>query len=371
MTTFDRRTTLSLVGSGMLALAGCSETADDADAGTADGTDDDGTEESDEGARDGQSTADADVSLGTELPSYASVLPETSGTGYFYGAIDVETMASLLEGSDAEGGDEPSDPLLGNPILVALYCSHAISLLGSSPSLEAYQANSKTNQSDDTKETFVFADGVYAFVGAYDFDGLTADLESADAYDPETVSGEYATYTDPETGEVVGVTDEVFAFSAPSGSDSDFDPVTAVERTVATAAGEREPKHAVDDGFAALLRAGANDGIALGLFTSNDEFAAETLESAADDADQLTFAFDAFEGANGLHQHLSVGNGESNDASARAIATYADAERLDRERLESESSLGADADSVTVAAVQDGTTAVVDAEYAGDLVDGE
>ncbi|AEH37967.1 hypothetical protein [Halopiger xanaduensis] len=365
MTTFDRRTALSLVGSGMLALAGCSETTDDADSGNGDGTDgpDDGTE-------DDQSTDDADVSLGTELPSYATVLPETDGTGYFYGAIDVETMASLLEGSDAEAGDEPSDPLLGNPILVALYCSHAIGLLGNSPSLEAYRANSETEQADGTQETFVFADGVYAFVGAYDFDGLTADLESVDAYEPETVASEYATYADPETGEVVGVTDEVFAFSAPSGSDSDFDPVTAVKRTVATAAGEREPKHAVDDGFDALLRAGENDGIALGLSTADDEFAAETLESAADDADQLTFAFDAFAGANGLHQHLSVGNGEGNDASARAVATYADAERLDRERLES-SSLGTDADSVAVAVVQDGTTAVVDAEYAGDLVDSE
>ncbi|GAB3663258.1 hypothetical protein [Halopiger thermotolerans] len=361
MTTFDRRTALSLVGSGMIALAGCSETTDSGNGDDADG--------SEEGTRGGQSTGDADVSLGTERPSYASVLPDTDGTGYFYGAIDVETMASLLEGSDAEAGTEPSDPLLGNPILVALYCSHAISLLGNSPSLEAYQANGETDQAEGTQETFVFADGVYAFVGAYDFDGLTADLEATSAYEPETVSDEYATYTDGETGEVVGVTDEVFAFSAPSGSDSDFDPVTAVERTVATAAGEREPKHAVDDGFDALLRAGANDGIALGLATTDDEFAAETLENASDDADQLTFAFDAFEGANGLHQHLSVGNGEGTDASARAIATYADADRLDIGRLESESALGTDADSVDIAVVRDGTTAVVDAEYAGDLVD--
>lgn len=367
MTTFDRRTALSLVGSGMIALAGCSETTDDADSINGNGTD-----SSDDGTEDDRSTGDADVSLGTELPPYASVLPDTDGTGYFYGAIDVETMASLLEGSDAEAGDEPSDPLLGNPILVAMYCSHAISLLGNSPSLEAYQANSETDQAEGTQETFVFADGVYAFVGAYDFDGLTADLEDGGAYEPETVTGEYATYADAETGEVVGVTDDVFAFSSPNENDSDFDPNAAVERTVATAAGEREPKHAVDDGFDALLRAGANDGIALGLSTTDDEFSAGTLENASDDTDQLTFAFDAFEGANGLHQHLSVGNGEGNDASARAVATYADAERLDADRLESESSLGTDADSVDVAVVRDGTTAVIDAEYAGNLIaDGE
>ena len=349
MTTLDRRTALALLGSATAALAGCSETADDADG-------------ADENADDGSAETTPDVSLDDSLPSYASVLPETDGTGYFYGAIDVETMASLLEGSDAEGGDEPTDPLLGNPVVVALYCSYALSLLGGSPSFDAYRANAEVD--DRGAETFVFADGVYAFAGAYDVDGFVSDLDAIDAYERVRVEDGYAVYSDGETGEVVGVAADAYAISYPNENDSDFDPVTAVERTVATAAGDRAPKHETDEEFADLLRAGAADGIALGLYTSEEEFADATLESAADDADQLTFAFDAFAGAYGVHQQLSVAD---DDATARAIATYADGDRLDVEALES--ALGTDADAAETAVVRDGTTAVIDAEYAGDLVE--
>ena len=354
MTTLDRRTALALLGSATAALAGCSETAEDADAGeNADGSDD---------ADEETAETQPDVSLDDTLPSYASVLPETDGTGYFYGAIDVETMASLLEGSDAEGGDEPTDPLLGNPIVVALYCSYALTLVGGSPSFDAYRANDEADERN--AETFVFADGVYAFAGTYDVDGFVSDLDAIDVYERERVADRYAVYSDAESGEVVGVAAGAYALSYPNENDPDFDPVAAVERTVATAAGDRAPKHETDDGFADLLRAGDDDGITLGLYTADEEFADATLESAADDAEQLTFAFDAFEGAYGVHQQLSIAG---DDAAARAIATYADADRVDVGALES--ALGSDADALETAVVRDGTTAVIDAEYTGDLVE--
>lgn len=348
MTALDRRTALALMGSATAALAGCSERVND-------------LAESDTGRSDGDDDARPAPPLDDSLPSYASVLPETDGSEYFYGAIDVETMASLLEESDAEGGDEPTDPLLGNPIVIALYCSYALTLLGNSPSFEAYRANGDETQG---AETFVFADGVYAFAAAYDLDGFVSDLDAADAYEQERLEDAYGVYSDPESGEVVGVAAATFALSYPNENDPDFDPVTAVERTVATAAGDRDPKHDTDDGFERLLRAGAADGITLGLHTSDNEFDPATLESAADDTNQLTFAFDAFGGSNGIHQQLSVAG---DDAAARAVVTYADADRLDLDRLES--ALGTDADGLETAVVRDGTTVVIDAEYTGNLVE--
>lgn len=352
--TVDRRTALSLLGSsiGLATLAGCSETSDDSSP-TA------GDEETDE-TNDTQETT---VSLDRTLPSYAAILPETEGTGYFYGAIDVETMASLLEDEDVEAGEEPTDPLLGNPIVVALYCAYAIELVGGSPSFEAFNSNNETAD-DETAETFLFADGVYAFAGTYDVEGFAAAIEERDAYTEEASAAASAVYVHDESGEVVGISDDVYALSYPNESDDAFDPVATVERTVATAAGDRDPKHETDDGFERLLRAGASDGITLGLATTDEEFARDTLENAADDTDGLTFAFDAFEGAQGVHQQLSVAG---DDATARAIVTYANADRVAIDRLES--ALGTEADTVETATAHDGTAAVVDAEYTADLVD--
>jgi len=324
MTGLHRRQTLQLLGAGTGAalLAGCSESSDETGGST-----------DEEAAGDDQQAGD--------LPPYATVLRETDTSDYFYGAIGFETMDALIEDEDDQGGTEPSDPLLGNPILVAFLCSFGFTRLTQSASAEAFVANNETEDG----ETLVFVEGVYAFSGQYAFDDLTSDLDTA-GYTAERVEAEYAVYSDPDSGEYVGVTDEVFAFASPN-DDSDFDPGEAVERTVATAAGEREPKHETDADFESLLRAGETDDITLCLYTSDDEFTPETLtdDQPEDDADGLTYAFDAFAGASGVHQRLSLG-GTDGTTRGTAVVDYSTDDRVDRELLES--TLGTDADTVSV-----------------------
>ena len=335
-----RRQALYLAGAGMATLAGCSESSDDG--GTDDG--DDGTEET--------------THVDGELPSYASLLAETDRSTSFYGAIDFETMSTIIDDEGAEAGDEPTDPLIGNPIVVALLCSFGLSQLANSRASTSYSANDETPSGEGE---LVFVDGVYALVGEYDRNGLAADLED-EGYDRETSEESYAVYTHAETGEAIGITDEVYAFSYPNPDDDEFDAAAAVERTVETASGDREPKHATDDEFEALLRAGEPTGITLGLYTADDEFAADAIanDQPEDDAEALEFEFGAFEAAFGVHQQLSV---EDSDASASAIVTYADDDRVDVERLES--SLGTETDSLEV--TRDGTMVSLTAEYSGDL----
>ncbi|WP_265111636.1 hypothetical protein [Halosolutus halophilus] len=345
MTEVHRRRVLHLlgVGTGTTLLAGCSESSDD-------GTDPGGESSDDDGESDG------------ELPRYASLLPENDESRYFYGAIDQETIAALRDDESPEDGAEPSDPLLGNPIAFTFnYYLFGLGQLADSSSFDPYRENDET---DDGTGAFVFVDGVYALAGSYAFDDLRTDLEDA-GYDVETDAETYAVYTDPDSGEVVGVSDEVFAFSYPNATDPDFDPVTAVERTVATAAGDREPKHETDDEFASLIRTGEDDGITLCLYTTDDEFDAETLSNdRSDDADGPTFEFAAFTGSTGIHQRLSI---VEDDVGARAtsVVDYSSDDLVDEDRLESE--LGSDADTVTVDRV--GTTVTVDAEYADDVAD--
>lgn len=341
-------------GAGMALLAGCSGSSDDR-------SDENGTESDDEdsGQNDPDDVSDAEIE--GDLPSYASLLPENEDSEYFYGAIDLVTMDSLLNDQGAEEGNEPSDPLLGNPIVVALYCSFGISLLGRSASYEPYREH---EESDDGNQTFVYVDGVYAFTGAYSFDGLTAALEDV-GYDAETSADTYAVYTDPDSGEAVGVSEDVFAFSYPNDG-SDFDPVAAVERTVATATGQRDPKHETDEKFEALLRSSEADGITLCLYTTDDELDSETLADGQsdDDAENLTFAFEDFTGAFGVHQRLSI---TEEDVAARATATisYSTEDRVDEARLES--GLGTDADTVSVD--RDGTTVTVAADYQDEVIE--
>ncbi|WP_408958655.1 hypothetical protein [Natrinema sp. 74] len=343
MTDFRRRTALGMLGASMAFLAGCSDTSD----GTDDGNGTDG----------GDDASGSDSSLEGDLPSYASILPTTDGSSYFYGAIGVETMYTLLQDEGAESGQEPTDPLVGNPVVVALLAAFGLRLLGSSAGFDAYNGN---NETADGEEQFVYADGVYALVGSYDRDALAADLEDA-GYTLESEGDAYAVYADDGSDEIVGVTDNVFAYSYPNGSDSSFDPVAAVERTVATAAGDRQPKHEADDDFERLLRAGKNGGIACCLYTANEQFASETLSNdQASDSEGLQFAFGAFEGARGVHQHLGVSGGT---ATAQAVVTYNTADLVDRARLKS--SLGGDADADTVAFARDGSTISVDAKYGG------
>lgn len=331
MTGVNRRHALYLAGAGMAALAGCSEMADD---------------------------DPADASDESDLPSYATILAEGDRPTYFYGAIDVETMFTIIDDEGAEAGEEPTDPLVGNPVVVALLCSFGLTLLGNSRAGQS-GTYSEHDETPDGEATFVYADGVYAFVGEYDRDGFRAALES-NGYEPEVDDDPYAVYADPETEEVVGVSDEVYAFSYPNEADPEFDPAAAVERTVATAAGQHDPKHASDDDFEDLLRAGGTDGITLGLYT-DDEFHEDDLtdDRADEAAETLEFAFDAFVGAWGVHQQLAVGD----DAHATAVVTYADEDRVDVDRLEA--SLGTEADSIEVS--RDGATVTIEAEYAGDI----
>ncbi|WP_440765072.1 hypothetical protein [Natronorubrum sp. DTA7] len=335
-----RRQTLYLASTGMATLAGCSNSSDDG--GTDDGND--GTEET--------------IELNGNLPSYASILSESDRPTYFYGAIDFETMSTIIDDEGAEAGDEPTDPLIGNPIVVALLCSFGLSQLAHSRASTSYSANDETSSGEGE---LVFADGVYALVGEYDRDGLETDLE-VEGYERETAEKSYAVYTDAETGEAIGITDEVYAFSYPNPDDDEFEAVAAVERTVETASGDRAPKYATDDEFEALLRAGEPSGITLGLYTADDEFGSEALtdDRPEEDAESLEFEFSPYEGAYGVHQQLSVAG---SDASASGVVAYADDNRVDVERLES--SLGTEADSLEV--TRDGTVVSLTAEYSGDL----
>ncbi|WP_226006509.1 hypothetical protein [Natrinema salinisoli] len=339
MTDLHRRKALSLLGGGMALLAGCSESSD----GNGNGTDDDD---------------DGDQPVG-DLPSYASVLPTNDRSAYFYGAIGVSTMNTLLNDEGAEAGQEPTDLLVANPVVVALLCSFGIQQLSTSAGRDAYLGN---NETADGEEQFVYADGVYALVGSYDRDGLATDLESA-GYTVESEGDAYVVYSDGESDEIIGVSGDVYAYSYSRGSESDFDPVAAVERTVATAAGDREPKHEADEEFDRLLRAGENGGIACCLYTDSDEFASETLaDDQASDNDSLQFEFGSFEGSYGVHQQLAV-TGVDSAATANAVVTYSSEDRVDQERLKS--ALGTEAETVDF--VTTGSTVEIDAEYGAEF----
>ncbi|MFD1564941.1 hypothetical protein ACFR99_15490 [Haloarchaeobius amylolyticus] len=335
MTDLHRRNALGLLAGGMAFLAGCSESSD----GNGNGTDP---------ATDGSTD-----SAGGELPPYASMLPTTEQPEYFYGAIDVETMYTLVNDEGAEAGKEPTDPLVGNPVVVALLCWFGLGQLGTSAGFDAYNDN---NETENGEEQFVYADGVYALVGSYDRDGVATDLEAA-GYSIETEADGYSVYADSSSDEVVGVTDDVYAYSYPNGGDSSFDPVTAVERTVATAAGEQAPKHEADDDFEQLLRAGDNSGIACCLYTDDDAFDSSTLsDDQASDTDSLQFEFGAFDGSYGVHQGLSVAG---DAATARATVSYSSDDLVDEDGLES--SLGTEATTKSVDRAE--TTVTIDAEY--------
>src|SRR6056297_877463 len=314
MTEIRRRNALGLLAGGMALLAGCSSSSDGNGNGDDTGPSDDGTTDP----------------TGNELPPYASMLPTTDQPEYFYGAIDVQTMSTLVEDQGAEAGKEPTDPLVGNPVAVALVSWFGLGQLADSAGLDAYNDNNKT---ENGEEQFIYADGVYALVGSYDRDGITSDLEAA-GYSLETASDGYAVYADSGSDEIVGITETVYAYSYPNGTDSSFDPAAAVERTVATAAGDRTPKHEADDDFEQLLRDGENSGIACCLYTANDAFASGTLSDDQTSTENgLQFEFGAFEGAYGVHQNLSVTG--SDTATARATVSYSSDELVDEEKLES------------------------------------
>lgn len=331
MTTLRRRNALQLLGAGVAFLAGCSETSD---------------------GNDGSESNDAVDSNG-ELPSYASVLPTTDRAEYFYGAIEFDTE---LFDENADGGDTPTDPLIVNPIGIAMTATYGLNQLGSSDAAPIYSEHGTT--SGDS--TFLYVDGTYVITGTFDRDSVAASLADG-GYSAETTADGYAVFSHDESGEVVGVASEAFAYSYPGQTDSAFDPVDAVERTVATAAGQRTPKHEADDDFARLLRTGETEGITLCLYTDDETFADGSLTAnRTDETDSLESKFDAFEGAYGAFQQLSTGDGSAN---ANAVVAYSSEDRVDAERLES--SLGTEAS--TVAVQRGGSTVRVDAEYEGGI----
>lgn len=369
MTEINRRETLYLTGTGMAALAGCSGSSDESDDADSDSDESDDTadDSTDQTATDGADDADeidetdeyeGSVDAGA-LPSYASLLPETDRSEYFYGAIDIETMVALFEEEDVQSGEEPTDPLVVNPVIIALLSSSGLTHLRELPAANAYSSHDETPAGE---AVLVSVNGIYATLGEYDRDGLETTLEE-DGYERRNTADAYAIYTHGETGGVVGVTDEVFAFPDPNAGWSEFDPTTAIRRILETAVGRREPKHATDDEFERLLRAGSNSGITTGIYTDADEFDAAYLGSDRSDegTGSLESDYGAFEGANGAHQRLVLA--DDGGARAGAVVTYADEDRVDVDRLES--SLGTEADAVDV--VRDGTAVSIDAEYAGDL----
>ena len=345
MSGIHRRRTLYLAGAGMAALAGCSGSSDDPDESDTDDTEDDSTEESsDDGADGSDEIGEYEGTIETgDLPSYASLLPDNDRSEYFYGAIDFETMLAIADDSGEQGGEEPTDPLIVNPLEFVLMSFGAVPF---------------SENSVPTEAELVYANDVYAISGEYDRESIGNTLEEA-GYETVDTTDSYAIYTREEATDVVGITNEAFAFPDPNTDD----PVDAVRRLVRTAVGERDPKHLVDEEFEWLLRAGGNSGISTGIYTDADEFDASWLgaEQSSEETEAFESDYDAFEGAYGAHHHLVL----ETDAGARAgaIVTYADEDRVDTDRLES--SLGTEADSVEL--TRDETAVSVDAEYSGDL----
>lgn len=334
MTDLHRRKALTLLGGGMAFLAGCSESSDGngGDASAA-----------------GKSTDSTDGSL----PSYASILPTTDQSEYFYGAIEFDTK---LFNEEVDGGKTPTDPLVVNPIVIAMTATYGLTQLGKSNAGSVYVDHGTT--SGDS--VFLYVEGTYVITGTFDRDPFASSL-AENGYSSESTADEYAVFSHNESGEVVGITDEVFAYSYPNQSDSTFDPVDAVERIVATAAGQRTPKYQKDTDFERLLRTGKTEGITLCMYTDNETFADGSLTAdQTNETDSPESRFGAFEGAYGAFQQLSVGEGSAN---ANAVATYSSDDRVNKSSLES--SLGTEADTVDF--TRNGTTVTIDAEYGGDF----
>ncbi|MFC6717634.1 hypothetical protein ACFQGT_03870 [Natrialbaceae archaeon GCM10025810] len=350
MIEMDRRTALALASSGLTALAGCSDPTSD------------GGSNGDEGA-DSKADSDADASIETgDLPAYASVLAETESEEYFFGAIDLEALSTIASSrGDHEAGENPEDPLVRNPVAF-LITFQLFSRLGRLPAYDAFADNDETS-SDEGHVLLV--EGVNVLYGSFDVDGAEADLETA-GYASAAEGDDFSVFVDEETGDSVGVTPSVFAFASPDESAPTFDPRDAVEGIVRADAGDTEPKHATDVDFEWLLRAGTGDGIALCYYAETEALPTADLESEQPDegTEALTFDFSAFEGARGVHQHLSMA--DDGGAHAETVVSYDDEAAVDADRLESR--LGSQADSVDL--LTDGAAVRVEAEYEGDVVEG-
>lgn len=397
MTDLNRRTALCLLGSGLsLAIAGCSDSTgddgadgDSGDGDDADGESDDGTDgtdsesdggDSDDDESDEELIPEGSIDLG-DLPAYASALPNVDDEeGFFFGAIDAETLELLFEddgeddGDEGEDGDDdPEDPLLLNPLVMVVFAFFVLLALGFSEFAQVHDENDRASQGEGY---VLFAGDTSVIVGEYDLAGVRSGLADL-GYEAVVDESDRVVYYDDAQATAIGATSSLFAFTSEDDDDPEFDPVAAVERIVDAATGAAAPRHETDEDFETLLRAGTGEGVVLSLYTDDEEFPADELEDdvegeGEDEADDGTEEedpdidtdFDPFRGAKGLHQSIDVLDADQPDATA--IVQYASEDRIDAERLTS--ALGTEAEEVTF--VRDGALVRVDAIYATDDVEG-
>ncbi|WP_207588847.1 hypothetical protein [Halomontanus rarus] len=374
----SRRRALCLLGTGLSLAAGCS---------SADEMDGNGTRDETETP----DSSDSDSSTGTietgELPAFAPALADSPGERYFFGVVDLETMWTAFdgdgesefssggdsaEGEDGSDGDQtPTDPLVVNPLFVALIGYVVLLGLGFSAAGSVYERNDRV----DGEGYVVFANDTNIVVSDYDFDGIVRDMGELD-YEEILREDDRAVYYDASTGQAVGATASLFVYAYESEEDGDgFDPIEAVERHVDAAVGERPLKHETDDDFEWLLRAGDTTGLVCGLFSDDDELADDETALEGDDleptegsdsVDGLTFDGRPYNGAKGGLQHLDIVTDETRPF-ASAVFTYADEDRIDEAVLEDSVGTQAEAESTTV--IRDGAGVRVEATYAEETLE--
>jgi len=145
-------------------------------------------------------------------------------------------------------GREPTDPLVGNPVVVALLCSFGVQQLVDSAGATRTPKTTRRPTAKNSSSTPTASTRSSART-TEPASRRTSRLRAI----PSRAKGTRTSSTPTASDEVVGVSGGVYAYSYPNGADSEFDPVAAVERTVATAAGDREPKHEADEDFDRLL----------------------------------------------------------------------------------------------------------------------
>lgn len=368
----NRRTALCLLGTGLTLAAGCS---------SADETDGNGIGDEAENSSDDDTDSSTTAIETGELPAFAPALADSPDESYFFGAVDLETMWTAFDsdgesefssGSDSDEGDEtPTDPLVVNPLFVALIGYVVLLGLGFSAAGSVYERNDRA----DGEGYVVFANDTNIVVSDYDFDGIVRDMGQLD-YEEVLREDDRAVYYDATAGHAVGATASLFVYAYESEEDEDgFDPIEAVERHVDAAVGERPLKHETDDDFGWLLRAGDTTGLVCCLFADGDELAADDTALEGDDleqteggdsADGLNFDGRPYDGAKGGLQHLDIVADEARPF-ASAVFAYAGEDRIDEAVLEGSVGTQAEAESTTV--IRDGATVRVEATYAAETLE--
>lgn len=369
MTGLRRRQALCLLGSGLALLAGCSDSSgDESDDGDGQATEEDGESDDSDGGG-GETTAEADeetderqiesesIDAG-ELPVYASHLADVGADSYVVGAVDFSTMDRLVDdsGDDADaGGDEPTDPLLVNPLTIALFGYFAFAAIVDAEYRSTFGGNDRTPEDEGH---VLIAQQTNLFLGSFDFEGLLSGFREFD-YDEITAGDDRAVFYDESTSQAIGFTPDLFAFAYES-ADGDVDPVERVSAFVAVDRGDAPPKHETSEAVEFLLRAGEASGVSLLLVSEDGIDPDEPLLETETDGEDYPFHEAPFAGAVGAQQHLDASDRERSTASA--VVTYPDEERIDEPTLLEE--LGTEAESASFR--RDGASVAVEAEYAAD-----